>query len=203
MNAFNGISAVLADCYPNASQAEIAALAFFEASAPDLSVAEFLASRGVNVETATLLAGPIAGHRVIFKPRGVFDFSETGDPALVHVVFGADGETPIDLVAWEPNRPSRYATLLGSAGLLGADHVDKPTTYFDGKPLQVFRTPLNWLRHDCRGVVVLHRQSAGRALAKAPGPIAAEDLRHGEALARAFGTTVPIERILIPMEGAA
>jgi hypothetical protein len=50
----------------------------------------------------------------------------------------------VDLVAWHPRRPSRWALRVGSATWLGAIEPQ----YMDPDPVAVRRSPLAWLQAD-------------------------------------------------------
>lgn len=103
--------------------------------------------------------------------------------AVVEAV-AADVKTVIDFVAWSPDNPAKFATLLGIADALGEEHVENPATYFGGQALRVWRTPLGWLQSQCRGVAILNPASTPRWLAAAPGLIAAEDIDHAREIGR-------------------
>jgi len=176
----------LSDEYPHASPGKLAALALYEASdvTDDSTVATYLRNHGVHVATAYALAGPICLHRVKFGWRNIFSFDVDGEPALVSIVPDVDGESEIDLLAWSATDPLKFGTFLGVAGLLGADHVINPSSYFQGAPLRCHRTPLGWLQSGCNGIVVLSAAKARPLLARRLGPILAEDKRHAEAIVR-------------------
>lgn len=59
----------------------------------------------------------------------------------------------IDLVAWHPDTPSRWATRLGNATFLGA----VPPQLEGASPVRIRRTPLAWLRAGAAGLAVLSR----------------------------------------------
>src|SRR5262249_11863802 len=61
----------------------------------------------------------------------------------------------IDLVAFSPLAPRRWATRLGKAVALGAI----PPQYLDPAPMRIFRDVTDWLRGGCGGLVPLTRDS--------------------------------------------
>jgi hypothetical protein len=61
-----------------------------------------------------------------------------------------DGEI-VDLVAFTPALNVRWALRIGSAEWLGACGPQ----YMDPPPVRLYRTPLDWLRGDCQGLVCL------------------------------------------------
>ena len=86
----------------------------------------------------------------------------------------------IDLVAWHPDRPDRWALRLGFADWLGSCEPQ----HLGGKCL-VRRSPLSWLRGRCHGVVPLGAKAEDRArVLRFLGPLYAEDLEHAQELRR-------------------
>ncbi|MCH7833022.1 MAG: hypothetical protein IIC55_09155, partial [Proteobacteria bacterium] len=59
----------------------------------------------------------------------------------------------IDIMAFEPSNPARWYLRLGNAVLLGLHNAR--LAVFEESPVMVHATPLDWLRADCAGVVVL------------------------------------------------
>jgi hypothetical protein len=82
----------------------------------------------------------------------------------------------IDLLAWHPDRPNRWATRTGNGESLGAIEPQ----LCEPNAVPVWRSPLNWFRAGCRGLVILSRNqsSAYRILACCIGGILAEDEPH-------------------------
>jgi hypothetical protein len=135
------------------------ALEFNLRSEPQLELARWLESKGVDVPHALNLAGPIVEHDVVVFPGAMFDFAAAGSAdsvrAIVHLAVGEDAETPIDLVAWTRERPDRILRCLGVAQAIGIDQLFNPASYFAGRPLRVYRSVLAWLAASCDGVVPL------------------------------------------------
>lgn len=65
------------------------------------------------------------------------------------ILLDADGDT----VAFRLQAPRAFWRAHGSALLLGRDALERAA--FLGTPLWVYETPLDWLRADCDGVVIL------------------------------------------------
>jgi hypothetical protein len=83
----------------------------------------------------------------------------------------------VDLLAWHPKRPECWALRGDSATWLGCVGVqDYPELVAPGST-RVRRTPLNWLRSHCDGLVVLsdNRADQYRILSELHGGIEAED----------------------------
>src|SRR5215475_141995 len=62
----------------------------------------------------------------------------------------------IDLLAFHPAHPYRWALRRDSAEWLGAI----PPQYLEPEPVEVWQSPLDWLRAGCRGIVILSRDAA-------------------------------------------
>jgi hypothetical protein len=102
--------------------------------------------------------------------------TETADPAAVV------GTGPIiDLVAFSPAAPSRWALRRGAAMVLGAIEPQ----YLDPPPVPIHRDVTDWLRAGCRGLVLLTRDphEAGCILRECQ-TIEAEDAGHAAELRR-------------------
>lgn len=67
----------------------------------------------------------------------------------------ADDWTVVDFVAWLPAEPERWFRTSGGATALGTASAANPSTYFGGQPLQLYRTPEQWLVARCCGAVLL------------------------------------------------
>jgi hypothetical protein len=121
----------------------------------------WLIDQGLS-EKALLNPTAILGASVKFLGGKTFDFDPEGVRAFIFKVedFGCN----IDLVAWEPKRGS-LATWRGVAFALGQDAIFNPASYFDGSALGVHRTPLEWLRAERSGVVILRPDLAYAYLA--------------------------------------
>jgi hypothetical protein len=117
---------------------------FYEVAMPLIDVDRWLRALGVDMATALALAGPICVCPII-SFGSTFQLAENDEcgamSAVVHVVTGADAETPIGLVAWR-GRPERVLAC-HAVGLpaLGIDQLDNRATYLLGRPCLVHRTP--------------------------------------------------------------
>lgn len=201
-----------------------AAAEFIERSEPNVLLDRWLASCGVDVAHAWNAAGPICAHNITPWPRWIFNFSaleaedETfteGEPvdradrlrAVVHIAWDVDDETPVDLIAWQPQQPAGIFRHLGEAVMLGASQLSNPASYFAGEPLPVHRTALDWLVAGCRGVVILDPKEflvRLSALPERPGgyALAAADLPHAKLLRASIGSVDRVQ-VLVPLEDAA
>lgn len=138
------------------------------------------------------LAPPSCECSIIRYPmtRG-FCFAELDEPgavrAVVHVVHGADAETPIGLAAWCLDRPDEIFWYPDDLPCLGLDQLGNPASYFRGKALPVHRTPLGWLKAGCHGIVALDNDVLWEALRAPPEHdgdycLLVEDIAHGKEL---------------------
>ena len=189
----------------------LAAMKFNLLSDAQLQFARWLESNGIHLSHALNVAGPIVEHDIVVFPGATFDFAAPGSAdsvrAVVHVARDVDDETPIDLVAWQPQNPARIFRHLGEAVMLGASQLDNPASYFKGQVLRVHRTALDWLAAGCRGVVILDpKEFVVRlsALPARPGgyALAAADITHAKLLRASIGS-VDCVRLLVSLEAAA
>lgn len=59
-----------------------------------------------------------------------------------------------DLIAWHPEEPTQWLYRIGDPGaVLGADNLE--LAHAEELPISFATTPLDWLRGDCRGAVLL------------------------------------------------
>lgn len=86
----------------------------------------------------------------------------------------------IDLLAWDPAAPDYWALRADAASWLGSAAVQDYPELIEPGPTRVWRTPWNWFRSDCDGLVLLSRRRADqyRILSELQGGIIAEDRAH-------------------------
>jgi hypothetical protein len=129
---------------------------------------------------------------------GRFDWEAPGDmiEAFICEVYAEDGESVIDLVAWPLDRPRHVMTVFGRAPLLGLWEAMNPATYYGGKPLQMHRTPLEWLQSGCRGAAVVRPSLAAPFLFNLEGAIAGKDPRHSRQLLDLIRSVVDDKKVV-------
>lgn len=139
-----------------------------------------------GVPASALACDPPVIGTVIPRNDGTFDFcdeSRTEAPteqAVLFVSLEPDG-TATDLVAWCP-QSRRLGTWLGRAALLG----DPAGPRLDpAGALPLWRSPLDWLRNNRDGVVIVDIARAARALIDL-GPLLAETSHHAAEIHAAF-----------------
>jgi hypothetical protein len=153
--------------------------------------ADELASEGVPPST-------IADLRVgyIFPAGRTFEFDQHvdyggGKRAYLFLVTDSRGD-PIDIIGWQPAR-NWIGTWRGIAWALNQQAVFAPRVSDHGA-LRVHQSPLEWLRDECRGIVLVQPHLAAGFLCDA-GPLIAENSGHRQALKAAL--TRPSPRILV------
>ena len=99
----------------------------------------------------------------------------------------------VDLAAWRP-REGWLATWRGVGWALGAHEYPSPLdALHDGGAVRVFRSPMDWLRADRRGLVLLDHVTARWRFARDGMPIIADDLVHAKRLKQVLAVKpVPI-----------
>lgn len=105
----------------------------------------------------------------------------------------------VDLLAFDPNCPSRWVTAMGKARGLGVSNAANPACWSKG-PMRVWKTPLRWLQEGCSGVVILDSRSVSSWLGNCPGCIAGENKRHSSELTQLLGFWFDRRRIHAPLE---
>ena len=143
-----------------------------------------LKRNGITWDSAVRVGG-LRWHGVRWLPGGRFSLDAEEPAALLvgchdyhhDARWVVDDPAPFDLVAFHPVWPQQFATLHGSAVMLGEANMHPALA--DG-PVRVRREPLAWVRAGGRGVVPLDlpafaRQALGRA-------VVCDDVAHGKAI---------------------
>lgn len=99
---------------------------------------------------------------------GLFEDDDAGNAFLVF-------EEPEDLIFWQP-RTGEVARALNRAFALGEEAIYNPGTYSFDCNLNIFSSPLDWLRNRCDGCVVIDWHRAFDRLRDAPRVAISEDL---------------------------
>ena len=174
--------------------------------------ARYLRETGIDYATAEVACGGVFICPVVAVPPRSFKIVEDGSEAVVVEALAEDGVTILDLVTWRPSQPDRWRTLLGVAPALGMAAAVNAGTYFDDLPLQLFRTPLEWLQARCDGAVLLDPEDGARWLLSLNGiattlaPRTDEHAAEIEAARLSLVTqqrfVVPVARSIVAMEPA-
>ena len=162
---------------------------------------------GAGVAPEMIDRYPLIGVSRMQVSGGLYQPEAGGRPAYVTPVLIADPvspETPhrlvyarhlgecVDLVAWHPRRPDRWALRVGAATWLGCIEPQ----YMDPDPVALRRSPLAWLRAGCDGLVFLSADPADayRVLTGCH-EIVAEDQQHATELRKLVRRPWPLPRI--------
>jgi len=167
----------------------------------DQRALDWLLAQGIGIDVVgsfgKLEMVPLAVQcaRVILDGYGGYIASGIGDFAYILPVIR---DSIIDLVAWVP-RTGEIATRDGIGAMLGEGHVGCDGWGTTGRAIPVFRSPLNWLRADRQGLVIVNPDLAARRLAGAI--LDAEDVAHRQELTDLL--RLPPPAILVPEERMA
>ncbi len=138
---------------------------------------------------------PIRAGYIVWVAADRFEFEHHvtyGRPERAFLLLVEDSDdAPLDVVAWQP-QTGRLGSWLGRAWGLGEGTIYQPRIFSDALP--VWRTPLEWLRANRCGVVILKPTLAARFLGCAD-PLEAQDISHGYELRQAL--TIPPPRIVV------
>lgn len=138
----------------------------------------------------------------VIEPTGArFQFSEAGRDAVAIGLHGADCEL-VDLLAWCPDSPGQWWTRFGLAVFAGEEAVERAA--FLGKPLRLHETPMDWLRANCAGAVVLDPLADIRLDVENVAAIECASVAHGRAIARQLREAVKLRTppIIVPEPSA-
>lgn len=113
-----------------------------------------------------------------------------GEYAIIVPVM--DGEELVDLLAFDPRKPDRWWVRLDACCFLGGDNI-----FCQSAPIEIWRTPLRWLKATCEGVVVLDWGAASPTL-RPLEEAHAEDTDHGQDIRRRLQQPLPIPEIRVP-----
>ena len=137
-------------------------------------MAEWLATPSINSRQRRQLAGLGATREAVHRCGGlgwarisiagrVYMPSSAGDVAMIMPVWAGPApsiyqavETPClaNLIAWRPTAPTQWWYRLDEYDVvLGAENLD--LAHSEGWPIWFATTPLDWLRGNCRGAVLL------------------------------------------------
>lgn len=191
---------------PMQFEACLATYAIIDRAVLSQQALNWLRAAGVSLNAASDQDVAIIDLSVRFDDRnGLFVPDENGRPAIVIVPSSYDYDVRIaDMVAFDRDAPSRFASLTGDLFALGEGSIDNPATYFAGQSLRLHRTPLDWLRGGCVGAVILNDEPwaiqgrfAGAPLVDCP------DVAYGVWFRDQFRGATQRPLIRVPLEGIA
>jgi hypothetical protein len=133
-----------------------------------------------GVSTETLETELIEATTVCFDER-FFVAHPDGEKALIFRA--TDRDEVIDLVAWSP-RTDQLGSFLGLAFCLGdQDQVHNSASWFAGGGLNIYKSPLEWLRANRRGIVIVDPRQTHAMLRHVPR-LLVDNIAHGEQVKR-------------------
>ena len=139
------------------------------------------------------LHGNCGPARVSFHGN-LFEFDPDGDGVFVMAVSEGPAEPILDLVAFKLVDPCRWWLRLGQGVVLGLHNAR--LALFEEAPVLVHGTPLDWLRADCQGVVVLDWKADILSRLDGFGVLAADGAT-GKRLERAFQRHIHVPEIRV------
>jgi hypothetical protein len=162
----------------------------------DLKQAEIDRLRALDVKPLAMAkVFPMQAHRVQFDGE-LFAFADDdrdcGEMAFTIGVVNENGL--VDAAAWQP-ATGRLAIWLGEGFALG-EHLIQNHVDDDSSGLAVFRSPLDWMRANCRGIVILQNRFAPVMLAPVR-VLLAEDEHHRDELRNIFPAGSAAPHILV------
>ena len=160
----------------------------------------YIRAHNINSDLSPFYFGAWGVVSVIDCGNGRFDFHETHQDkfkAFVVEAYGADSETTVDLVAWPIGRPKRVMSMFGLCGLIGLWAALDPANYLFNRPIPIHRTPLDWIKSNCKGAAIVTPHIAARQLLDIPGRIEAQDQVHGRELKNLIESVIPKDRVVI------
>jgi hypothetical protein len=164
-----------------------------EVGVPSTDAIRWLLNNGAGIE-AIGARWTVGAARVCFQPNGRYvPVPGLGSFAYVFACLASDGVA--DLAAWQPSS-GRIMTRLGNAGLIGQIEAEKAASDITARPVNVWRSPLGWLRANRAGVVIVNPRLAAHLLGGL-NVIPEDDNEHGREL-RAL--RVPPPRVLPAMQ---
>jgi len=116
----------------------------------------------------------VGADHVTFDDKAGFDFDAAGTRAII---FRAeDASITADLIAWSAHE-NRLASWRGTAFCLGdRDQCFSPASWFGGDALRIHASPLEWLRDDRVGIVILKPELCWTHLRHVPRVICPNDI---------------------------
>ena len=157
----------------------------------------WLAAHGVSpvaiYGTPPRLHGHFGVTRAMFH-GDLFEPAPDGKPVIILGVSEHPDEGVVDILAFEPSNPSHWYRRLGAAVVLGLHNAR--LAVFEESPVMVHATPLDWLRADCAGVVVLDWKADLLSYLDGYGVLAADDTTRRR-LQRAFKRHIHIPEVRV------
>jgi len=159
--------------------------------APIIAEVRWLRSQGVS-RSAILHPWPLGATTVKFN-GDTFQLDPNGERVLTFLV--EDCGEVIDIAAWQP-RTGKLATWLGAGFAIGQEAIFNTATYFADGVLRVHETPLQWLKAEREGIVIV-RPDLGYAYLAHCQHVACSGARFGKKLDLWLQPPKPTVEILV------
>lgn len=152
--------------------------------------------------TSGIHGHPLGVARVLWRSGGIYEPDESGDLAVILPVgWPASGTLTaphwylVDLVAFCPASPDRWALRTGNGWALGGHMLE----HWEGDPVAIVETPLDWLRAGADAVCVLDWANASQAwpLLRMVSELVVGDHPFARKLAAAIDRTAPRPRLSV------
>jgi hypothetical protein len=143
---------------------------------------------------------PLRSSCVVFDGLSGFDFKRDGKPAII--IKAEDRGDEVDLVAWHQST-GKFASWHGNTFCLGdLDQISNPATYFMEGALRIHANPLDWLRANREGIVILRPDLTHAHLATCRS-LAFSDVTHARQVEQWLQPPKPTVEILVEVKERA
>jgi hypothetical protein len=123
---------------------------------------------------------PQIGSAVVRFEGDHFQVDPTGYPVFTFPIH-EHGEV-LDFAAWHP-KSGRLAVLYGAGFAINQEAIFNPASHFCGQPLRIHRTPLEYLKADRHGIVIINSSLTYVSL-RGSGPLSVADNALGHQIRR-------------------
>jgi hypothetical protein len=157
---------------------------------------QYLLNAGISKgRLASLYADGFIGTDQITIKGGRWRRMFRGDEAILLPVHAPSGLLA-DVVAFRLETPKSYWPMVGGQPMLGAENIERAA--FDRAPLMVHECPLDWLRADCDGIVVLDWKAYWPLWFDGVPALQIRDRTFAARAAAAFGRPLEPPPIMVP-----
>jgi hypothetical protein len=140
-----------------------------------------------DVLEAAMGINPQIGSAVVRFESDHFQEDPTGHPVFTFPIH-EHGEV-IDFAAWHPES-GRLAVFYGVGFAINQEAIFNPASHFCGQPLRIHRTPLEYLKADRHGIVIINSSLTYVSL-RGSGPLSVADNALGHRIRRWWAAQAP------------
>lgn len=144
---------------------------------------------------AGAMAADMLGADDIAVKDGRWERRFRGERAIVLPVFGATGDI-VDLVAFRTEAPKSFWTFGAGAPMLGFEELERAHHF--GEPLAVHETPLEWLKAESTGIVILDWTHYWPAYFGGIAKITTTNYAFGLRLTQMLENPLPTPEVMVP-----